>query len=147
MYFCARIGILLEYTMMKRFKYLLVALFLYGFVNAYSSNPDSIRLSLMTCAPGSEIYAHFGHTAIRYENYTRKIDLVFNYGMFNFREPNFVWRFVKGETDYQLGITPYIYFRAEYAMRGSSVYQTVRRTGFTGIITFMITARPVRATR
>ena len=123
MYFCARIGILLEYTMMKRFKYLLVALFLYGFVNAYSSNPDSIRLSLMTCAPGSEIYAHFGHTAIRYENYTRKIDLVFNYGMFNFREPNFVWRFVKGETDYQLGITPYIYFRAEYAMRGSSVYQ------------------------
>ena len=34
-------------------------------------------------------------------------------------------RFVKGETDYQLGITPYIYFRAEYAMRGSSVYQQV----------------------
>ena len=130
MYFCARIGILLEYTMMKRFKYLLVALFLYGFVNAYSSNPDSIRLSLMTCAPGSEIYAHFGHTAIRYENYTRKIDLVFNYGMFNFREPNFVWRFVKGETDYQLGITPYIYFRAEYAMRGSSVYQVYRYNYF-----------------
>ena len=111
--------------MKYKLKYLLLALLLCGFANAYSSKPDSIRLSLLTCAPGSEIYAHFGHTAIRYENYTRKIDLVFNYGMFNFREPHFVWRFVKGETDYQLGITPYIYFRAEYAMRGSSVYQQV----------------------
>ena len=45
--------------------------------------------------------------------------------MFSFRTPNFVYRFVKGETDYQLGITPYIYFEAEYAMRGSSVYQQV----------------------
>ena len=111
--------------MKYKLKYLLLALLLCGFANAYSSKPDSIRLSLLTCAPGSEIYAHFGHTAIRYENYTRKIDWVFNYGMFNFRAPHFVWRFVKGETDYQLGITPYIYFRAEYAMRGSSVYQQV----------------------
>ena len=111
--------------MKYKLRYLLVALLLCGFANAYSSKSDSIRFSLLTCAPGSEIYAHFGHTAIRYENYTRKVDLVFNYGMFNFREPHFVWRFVKGETDYQLGITPYIYFKAEYAMRGSSVYQQV----------------------
>ena len=111
--------------MKYKLRYLLVALLLCGFANAYSSKSDSIRFSLLTCAPGSEIYEHFGHTAIRYENYTRKVDLVFNYGMFNFREPHFVWRFVKGETDYQLGITPYIYFKAEYAMRGSSVYQQV----------------------
>ena len=29
------------------------------------------------------------------------------------------------KSDYQLGITPYSYFEAEYAMRGSSVYQQV----------------------
>ena len=115
----------MAYMIKYGFKYLLLALLLCSFAGAYGSKPDSIRFSLLTCAPGSEIYAHFGHTAIRYENYTRKIDLVFNYGMFNFREPHFVWRFVKGETDYQLGITPYIYFKAEYAMRGSSVYQQV----------------------
>jgi hypothetical protein len=34
-----------------------------------------------------------------------------------------VLRFVKGETDYQLGVIPYRYFEGEYAMRGSSVYQ------------------------
>ncbi|HJD10578.1 MAG TPA: DUF4105 domain-containing protein [Candidatus Phocaeicola caecigallinarum] len=111
--------------MKRKLIYLLLALLIVGFARAASFKSDSIRFSLLTCAPGSEIYAHFGHTAIRYENYTREIDLVFNYGMFNFREPHFVWRFVKGETDYQLGITPYIYFRAEYAMRGSSVYQQV----------------------
>ena len=73
MYFCARIGILLEYTMMKRFKYLLVALFLYGFVNAYSSNPDIISKSLLKYPPISEKYSHLGHTAISYEKYTLKI--------------------------------------------------------------------------
>lgn len=84
---------------------------------------DSIRISLLTCAPGEEIYTLFGHTAIRYENITRKQDMVFNYGMFNFNAPNFVMRFLKGETDYQLGVMPYKYFEVEYAMRGSSVYQ------------------------
>ena len=71
---------------------------------------DSIRFSLLTCAPGSEIYALFGHTALRYQNFSDQTDLVFNYGMFSFNTPHFVFRFVKGETDYQLGITPYPYF-------------------------------------
>ena len=84
---------------------------------------DSIRFSLLTCAPGNEIYELFGHTALRYQNFTRGADVVFNYGMFSFNTPHFVYRFVKGETDYQLGVTPYRYFEAEYALRGSSVYE------------------------
>ena len=84
---------------------------------------DSVRVSLLTCAPGSEIYALFGHSAIRYENPAKQQDWVFNYGMFSFKDPNFVMRFVKGETDYQLGVIPFHYFESEYAMRGSSVYQ------------------------
>lgn len=92
-------------------------------LRAFSS--DSIRISLLTCAPGTEIYALFGHTAIRYENFSKQQDWAYNYGMFSFREPNFVWRFVKGETDYQLGRIPFRYFEAEYAMRGSTVYQQV----------------------
>ena len=38
---------------------------------APANSNDSIRLSLLTCAPGEEIYSLFGHTAIRYENPTR----------------------------------------------------------------------------
>lgn len=84
---------------------------------------DSIKVSLMTCAPGTEIYALFGHTALRYEDTARGEDWVFNYGMFSFNTPHFIYRFVKGETDYELGVTPYSYFEGSYAMRGSSVYQ------------------------
>lgn len=84
---------------------------------------DSIKISLLTCEPGTEIYALFGHTALRYENPAQGQDLVFNYGMFSFNTPNFIYRFVKGETDYELGVTPYAYFEGQYAMRGSSVYQ------------------------
>ena len=94
-------------------------------VHASELMQDSIRISLVTCAPGSEIFALFGHTAIRYENYTRRQDLVFNYGMFSFNTPNFVMRFLMGKTDYQLGVVPYSHFEMEYAMRGSDVYQQV----------------------
>ena len=110
---------------MSRLKYFIFCLFMGVAFSVQSQSTDSIRFSLLTCAPGTEIYSLFGHTAIRYENYTRRIDVAFNYGMFSFNTPNFIFRFVAGETDYQLGITPYSYFEAEYAMRGSSVYQQV----------------------
>lgn len=84
---------------------------------------DSIRLSLLTCAAGGEIYSLFGHTAIRYENLTRGIDAVFNYGMFNFNAPYFVLRFALGETDYQLGVTGYERFAAEYDYLERDVWQ------------------------
>lgn len=106
---------------MKRI--LLLLIFIIGLFSVRSASLDSVRVSLLTCAPGSEIYALFGHSAIRYENPAKQQDWVFNYGMFSFKDPNFVMRFVKGETDYQLGVIPFHYFESEYAMRGSSVYQ------------------------
>ena len=98
-------------------------MFMLGMLSVRAASLDSVRISLLTCEPGSEIYALFGHSAIRYENPAKQEDWVFNYGMFSFKEPNFVMRFVKGETDYQLGVVPFRYFEAEYGMRGSSVYQ------------------------
>ena len=77
---------------------------------------DSVRVSLLTCAAGGEIYSLF-------ENYTRGIDAVFNYGMFNFNAPNFIFRFALGETDYQLGVTDYEHFAAEYNYLGRDVWQ------------------------
>ncbi len=102
---------------------ILLTIWLLGSIQGIYAQTDSIRISLLTCAPGSEIYSLFGHTALRYENMSRGQDWVFNYGMFSFNTPNFVLRFVKGETDYQLGITPYEHFEGQYAYRGSSVWQ------------------------
>lgn len=94
-----------------------------GDTTAKTAATDSVRVSLLTCAAGGEIYSLFGHTAIRYENYTRGIDAVFNYGMFNFNAPNFIFRFALGETDYQLGVTDYEHFAAEYNYLGRDVWQ------------------------
>lgn len=87
------------------------------------NTPDSIRISLLTCASGDIIYTLFGHSAIRYENFTRGIDAVFNYGIFDFDAPNFEFRFALGETDYQLGVTDYPHFTKEYIRYGRDVWQ------------------------
>ena len=100
-----------------------LVLFFCSLSQSLRGQEDNIKVSLMTCAPGTEIYALFGHTALRYEDTARGEDWVFNYGMFSFNAPHFIYRFVKGETDYELGVTPYSYFEGSYAMRGSSVYQ------------------------
>ena len=84
---------------------------------------DSIEVGLLTCEPGTEVYALYGHTAIRICNYATGEDWVFNYGLFNFRQPHFIWRFALGECDYQVGAEPFAYFAREYEARGSSVYQ------------------------
>ncbi len=64
---------------------------------------DSVIVSLMTCSPGTELYSMFGHSAIRIKNFTQNVDVVFNYGMFNYDADWFLWRFIIGETDYELG--------------------------------------------
>ena len=102
---------------------LLFFLLLLPFGQKTANGNDSIRLSLLTCAPGEEIYSLFGHTAIRYEDPANGIDAVFNYGLFSFNTPNFIFRFSLGETDYQLGATDYAHFAAEYAFDGRSVWQ------------------------
>ena len=82
---------------------------------------DSATLSLITCSPGPQIYALFGHTAIRLVDPTKGLDIVFNYGMFNFNKPNFYLKFIQGATDYELGAYETKYFLPEYRERNSSV--------------------------
>jgi hypothetical protein len=82
---------------------------------------DSIRASLITCSPGQEVYALYGHTALRLQNFTTDEDLVFNYGVFSFKQPHFVWRFVRGQCDYMVVPIPWQYFTREYEERGSSI--------------------------
>ncbi|MDD6831797.1 MAG: DUF4105 domain-containing protein [bacterium] len=74
--------------------------------------PDSgIRVSLVTLYPGSEVYEVYGHTELRVQDSYG--DFFYNYGLFDFNSPGFVYRFVKGETDYLCGAVP-----AAYATRG-----------------------------
>lgn len=65
---------------------------------------DSLRISLLTCSAGPQAFEHFGHTALRVLDLRQpQRDVVFHYGVFSFDAPFFIYRFVKGETDYMLG--------------------------------------------
>ena len=106
----------------------LITTILFCFLNANAqqiSISDSAIISLITCSPGEEVYAKFGHTAIRINDSKNGVDLVFNYGIFSFETENFYYKFIKGETDYQLGIYDTRYFLPEYAQRNSMVWEQI----------------------
>lgn len=112
-------------TMKNRYITLLFTIALMAAMALQPARADNARVSLLTCSPGNEVYELFGHTALRYSNPDRGIDAVFNYGYFSFSAPNFVWRFILGETDYMVGAVDYDSFIAEYSMRGSGVTEQV----------------------
>lgn len=91
---------------------------------AYLSG-DDMQFSLLTCGQGSRIYALFGHNAIRYRHVKQGVDIIFNYGVFDFDTPNFALRFALGETDYLLEINRFVQFLATYQYNGRSVSEQV----------------------
>lgn len=87
---------------------------------------DSVEVSLLTCQPHDEVYSLYGHTALRWHDLHKgKGDIAFNWGVFDFKKPHFVARFVFGLTDYELGGFPYQYFKQEYRRWGSMVTEQV----------------------
>lgn len=98
----------------------LVILFL-AFPSVATQKRDSIVVSLLTAWPGPEVYQLCGHSAIRIRGV--EVDSVWNYGVFDFDEPNFVYRFVKGETDYMLVGYPTMWFMPEYLSEGRKVLE------------------------
>lgn len=124
-YFCIvkKLNIFL-YRLLLTFILLDISKIAIGNTTNYAGTPaDSIRVSLLTCSPHDEIYSLYGHTAIRYEDKASKTDIVVNYGMFSFKKPLFVARFVLGLTDYEMGIQDFNDFCYEYQYFGSQVTQ------------------------
>lgn len=91
----------------------------------YLAQFDSVEVSLLTCSPHEEIYSLYGHTALRWHDLSKGEDIAFNWGVFDFRKPFFVGRFVFGLTDYELGAYPYPLFRQEYVKYGSGITEQV----------------------
>ena len=84
------------------------------------------QVSLLTCSPCNEaIYTKFGHSSIRIADPEHNFDIVFNYGVFSFSQPRFIPRFIKGETDYELGIENTSFFLEIYRLRGSLVEEQI----------------------
>ncbi|HOY96006.1 MAG TPA: DUF4105 domain-containing protein, partial [Catalimonadaceae bacterium] len=83
------------------------------------------RISLITCGPGEALYEAFGHSAIRVSDPTQSLDLVFNYGMFDFNQENFYGNFAKGSMRYMLGVSSTSDFIDQYRRFNRTVREQV----------------------
>lgn len=115
---------------MKKGLLYIVLTFILSVVNATAGaqsmrNPDSIQISLLTCSPGKEVWAQYGHTAIRYYDKESGEDLAINYGIFSLDQTYFIPRFVLGMTDYRMGVQPMDMFLAQYSYEGRGVVEQV----------------------
>jgi len=84
-----------------------------GFAQA-NSDSCTMEISLLTCAPGTDLYSIFGHTAIRVRDVRRGMDVVYNYGTFDDSDPLFYVHFTKGIMNYSLSAETFENFMAEY---------------------------------
>ncbi len=74
----------------------------------------TLQISLLTCTPGEELYSTFGHSAIRVVNSSNGTDIIFNYGTFDFYDPAFYQKFIKGKLLYFVSVNQLHEFLAEY---------------------------------
>lgn len=82
---------------------------------------ETATASVLTCGPGNDFYTTFGHSAIRITDTAQGIDLVYNYGTFDFNTPHFYWKFMRGQLDYMLGRSTFENFMVEYVCEGREV--------------------------
>lgn len=94
-----------------------------SFFPADSVGGEELIVSIVTCDPGPDVYELCGHTAIRIRS--ESMDSVWNYGIFDFSSPNFIYRFCKGETDYMVYGYQFERFLPAYVRRGSKVTEQV----------------------
>lgn len=108
-----------------RHKILFFALLL-GSISCYGQNillSKNATASVITCDTGNESYSLFGHTAIRIADIDHNLDVVYNYGAFNFATPNFVAKFAKGDLQYFAIATPFGDFMSQYTYEQRSVFE------------------------
>ena len=87
------------------------------------SQTDScdLRISLLTCSPGTELYSTFGHSALRVVDKSTGTDIIYNYGVFDFNDPDFYAKFVRGKLLYYLDQENFIDFLYNYSADNRSV--------------------------
>ncbi|MGK4569256.1 lipoprotein N-acyltransferase Lnb domain-containing protein [Flavobacterium sp. 3HN19-14] len=105
---------------------LLLFLLIFIGINGFSQQrilSENAFVSVLTADTGNELYSLFGHTAIRVSDPINGIDVVFNYGTFDFRTPNFYLKFVKGDLQYFVSTSTYEGFVEEYIYENRGVYE------------------------
>ena len=98
---------------------------LFFFSTFLAAETKDYVISVLTIGPGSSLSDSFGHSAIRVQDKSKNYDLVFNYGVYDFNDPNFYSNFIKGYLNYSLGVSYYKDFKSSYISNNRSIKEQV----------------------
>ncbi|WP_313113094.1 DUF4105 domain-containing protein [Aequorivita sediminis] len=99
---------------MKNYIVLLLLFFSVSANAQFAQLSEASEISIITIGPGAELYDKFGHSAFRIQDSINGMDVVFNYGEYDFNTPNFYLKFAQGKLLYQLGVDYYKNFYPRY---------------------------------
>jgi len=92
---------------------------------------ETSEISIITIGPGAELYDKFGHSAFRIQDSLNGVDVVFNYGVYDFDTPNFYTKFAQGKLLYQLGVSYYQPFFQSYVAQNRWVKEQTLNLNYT----------------
>jgi hypothetical protein len=110
---------------MKKFIRFFILLVFACVLKTNAQDSSRLRISLLTCTPGNELYSIFGHSAIRIVDSNNVTDLVFNYGTFNFNDDEFYIKFIKGKLNYFVSVQQTEDFIFSYAEEGRGITEQI----------------------
>ena len=81
---------------------------------------DELTVTVITFGPGEQVWERFGHNALWIHDGQRGTDIAWNWGLFDFAQPDFLQRFLSGDTKYWMA--------GEDAYRMIAAYHAMGRT-------------------
>lgn len=108
---------------MQKILYYFFAFFTSQITFAQITLSPNTKISVLTCGTGNELYSLFGHTGLRIQDPKNQLDIVYNFGMFDFSTPNFYTKFIKGDLLYFGTTESFGNFMYQYQYFGRSVVE------------------------
>jgi Domain of unknown function (DUF4105) len=92
---------------------------------SFAQDSSHLRISLLTCTPGEELYSTFGHSAYRVIDSSSVTDIVYNYGTFDFNDKNFYLKFIRGKLLYYVSAERFEDFKYDYQAENRGITEQV----------------------
>ena len=86
---------------------------------------ETAELSILTMGPGDDLNDSFGHSAFRVKDTIQNIDVVYNYGVYDFNTPNFYLKFAQGKLLYNLDRNNFTPFYNYYSKQNRWIKEQV----------------------
>ena len=115
--------------------YLKLLVFFFFFSCSYSFSQfkpitPHAEISILTIEPGASLNDAFGHSAFRINDSIAKVDVIFDYGRYDFNTSNFYLKFAQGKLNYKIGANHFSDFYQSYVAQNRQVTEQILNLNF-----------------